>query len=82
MKAQKIISTAEEFLKSSDNKTIHKSKFLKKILKSLRIRERKLEKRLELKSVNEEKIKRELAIVHAYRKKGLKVLKKMKKDKK
>lgn len=77
MKVNKIIAQAEQYLNAEHRKRKSKIKYLKYVLKKLRKREKKLEKkRTEGIANNEstEKIATELAIIHAQRKKGIALL--------
>ena len=80
MKAVKIIDKADEYLKAENRKLKHKLKYLKHVLKKLRHREKKLEARFLAENVNKEKISNELALIHAYRKKGVEQLVQLKSE--
>jgi hypothetical protein len=81
MKVEKMLDKLKDIL-SADRKTqLAKYTSLKKVLKSLRIEKKKLEK--ELSCVIDEEAKHEIAsrlkVISMQRKKGLKVLKELKK---
>ncbi len=80
MKANKLIKKAEEYLGVDNRKRKEKIKYLKQVLKKLREREKELERRFEAGEGNKEKISNELALIHAHRKKGLKLLKQLEKE--
>ena len=80
MKTSKLINKVEEYLGADNRKRKEKIKYLKQALKKLRKRERELEDRFEADEGNKEKISNELALIHAHRKKGLKLLKQLEKE--
>ncbi len=82
MKIKQLIQIADEFLSAESRKRKEKTKYLKQLLKKLRKREIKLEKKFKEGRGNKEKVSREIALIHAYRKKGLKQLKQLKNLKK
>lgn len=82
MKADKLINKAEEFLGADNRKRKEKIKYLKQALKKLRKREKELERRFAAGEGNRDKISNELALIHAHRKKGLKLLKQLEKERK
>lgn len=77
MRVKKLFTKAETFLNSDKRKRKEKKKCLKHVLKKLRNYEEKLNAQLrdEPNKKAVEKLNREIALVHAQRKKGLKVLK-------
>lgn len=80
MKASKVIKMAEEYLDFDQRKRKAKIKYLKQVLKKLSKREKELEIKFKEKDSNKEKISNELAFIHAHRKKGLKLLKQLEKE--
>ncbi len=80
MKANRWIKAAEEYLGAEKRKRKAKIKFLKQVLKKLSKREKELELKFAKGDGNKEKISNELALIHAHRKKGLKLLKQLKKE--
>lgn len=80
MRIKKLFTKAEAFLDSDKRKRREKKKCLKHVLKKLRNYEEKLNAQLRDESDKKaaEKLNREIALVHAQRKKGLRVLKNMK----
>ena len=72
---------ADEYLSADNRKRKSKIKCLKYVLDKLRKKEKKLEKKFEEGKRNKEKISNELALIHAHRKKGLAMLKQLKKEK-
>lgn len=80
MKIKKLIHIAEEYLGVESRKRKEKIKYLKHVLKKLRKREKKLELKYKEGRGDKEKISHEIALIHAYRKKGLEQLKQLKKD--
>jgi len=80
MRVKKLFTRAEAFLDSDKRKRKEKKKCLKHVLKKLRNYEEKLNAQLRDESNKKavEKLNREIALVHAQRKKGLKVLKNIK----
>jgi hypothetical protein len=79
-KVKKLISMADEYLGADNRKRKSKIKCLKHVLAKLRKREIKLEHKFENSRGNKEKISKELALIHAHRKKGLEQLKQLKKE--
>lgn len=73
---------ADEYLSVETRKLKSKIKCLKHVLEKLRKKEKKLEKKFEEGDRNKEKISNELAMIHAHRKKGLALLKTLKKERK
>ena len=82
MKANKLIKIAEEYLGADNRKRKEKIKCLKQVLKKLSKREKELELKFAQKDSNKDKISNELALIHAHRKKGLKLLKQLEKERK
>lgn len=80
MKANKVIKMAEEYLDGDQRKRKAKIKYLKQVLKKLSKREKELELKFKEEDSNQEKISNELAFIHAHRKKGLKLLKQLEKE--
>ena len=83
MKLKKIISQTEEFLNSEARKRKEKKKYLKQVLKQLREHEENLDQRLANETDPEkiEKLQKKKALAHAQRKKGVTILKSLKKGK-
>lgn len=82
MKANKVINMAEEYLGADNRKRKEKIKCLKQVLKKLSKREKELELKFKKDDSNKEEISNELALIHAHRKKGLKLLKQRQKERK
>ena len=82
MKIKKLIILAEDYLSADNRKRKQKIKCLKHVLVKLKKREAKLELKFEEGRGNKEKISKELALIHAQRKKGIALIKKHKKEKK
>lgn len=82
MKLKKVIAKAEAFVDSEDRGRKEKKKYLKRVLKKLSDHERSLKKRLAATSDKDEQnqLKKKLARTHAQRKKGIGLLKSMKKS--
>lgn len=79
-KINALMELADEYLHVENRKRKSKIKCLKHVLDKLRKKERKLEKKFEEDKRNKEKISNELALIHAHRKKGLAMLKQLKKE--
>ena len=77
MKIEKLLAKAKSFLSSSARKRKEKRKCLKEVLQALKKHEKALKKRLENgdDKAAKLKIKKEIALTRAHRKKGLKNLK-------
>jgi hypothetical protein len=86
MKVKKLISLADEYINTETRKLKSRIKHLKYVLKNLRSREKELELKFKAcgkaNSKAKKEISNELALIHAYRKKGLKQLKELKKKRK
>ncbi len=82
MKANRWIKATEEYLGAENRKCKAKIKYLKQVLKKLSKREKELELKFAKGDGNKEKVSNELALIHAHRKKGLKLLKQLKKERK
>ena len=82
MKLKKVIAKAEAFVDSEDRGRKEKKKYLKRVLKKLSDHERSLKKRLAATSDKDEQnqLKKKLARTHAQRKKGIGLLKSMKRS--
>ena len=72
---------ADDYLNADKRKRKSKIKCLNHVLKKLRKREKKLEKEFAEGKRNKEKVSKELAMIHAHRKKGLTMLKQLKNEK-
>ena len=81
-KINNLMDLADEYLSGDTRKLKSKIKCLKHVLDKLRKKEKKLEKKFAEGDRNKEKISNELAMIHAHRKKGLTLLKKLKKERK
>ncbi len=82
MKVSELIEKADAYLGVETRKRKSKIKCLKHVLRKLRKREKKLELKFAEGRGDKEKISNELALIHAHRKKGLKLLKQLKKEQK
>ena len=82
MKANKLLKMTEEYLGADNKKRKEKIKYLKQVLKKLSKREKELELKFAEKDSNKDKISNELALIHAHREKGLKLLKQLEKERK
>ena len=80
MKVNKLMTLADDYLNAENRKRKEKIKCLKHVLKKLRKREAKLNLKFNDGRGNKEKISKELALVHAHRKKGIELIKKHKKE--
>jgi len=80
VKIVKLIDLAEGYLSADNRKRKAKIKCLKHVLDKLKRREKKLDLKHEEGRGNKEKISNELALIHAHRKKGLTLLKQLKKE--
>ena len=78
MKINELMSLAEDFLNAENRKRKEKIECLKHVLDKLRKREDKLDLKFKQGRGNKEKISKELAVIHAHRKKGIELLKKHK----
>jgi hypothetical protein len=74
------MNLAEEYLGAETRKQKAKIKCLKHVLDKLRKREKKLELKFKEGRGNKEKISKELALIHAHRKKGLTQLKQLQEE--
>jgi len=79
VKINNLMDLAEEYLNAENRKRKSKIKCLIHVLEKLRKREKKLDLKFAEGRGNKEKISNELALIHAQRKKGLKLLKQFKK---
>ena len=82
MKVKKLMTLADDYLSTENRKRKEKIKCLKHVLKKLRKREAKLKLKFDDGNGNKEKISKELALIHAHRKKGIELLKQHKEEKK
>ena len=73
------MTLADDYLNVENRKRKEKIECLKHVLKKLRKREEKLDLKFKEGKGNEEKISKELALIHAHRKKGVELLKEHKK---
>lgn len=83
MKLKKLLEEAEILLNTEDGKRKKRMKDLKSILEKLRKREKRLNKKIAQTDSKEDKkrLNKKMALAHAQRKKGLKVLKRMRREK-
>jgi hypothetical protein len=81
MNINKLVEKAEDFLNSDERKRKQKRKYLKEVIHKLKKHEKALKEKLEKESDEgvKEKLKKEIGLAHAQRKKGLKNLKALKK---
>lgn len=81
MKAPKLLKIVNRFLSANKNKQSEHTKCFKDVLKKLKKKEIDLKDKLKKESneKNRKQIKKELAIVHAQRRKGIEAIKKLKK---
>ena len=82
MKAPKMLKIVKRFLSADKEKQYEHTKCFKDVLKKLKKKENTLKHKLknENNEKNRKEIKKELAIVHAQRRKGIEAMKKLKKD--
>lgn len=80
MKISELIEKADDYLGAKTRKRKSKIKCLKQVLDKLRKREKKLKLKFAEGRGNKKKISNELALIHAHRKKGLKILKELKEE--
>jgi len=82
MRAPKLLKIVKRFLSADKEKQYEHTKCFTDVLKKLKKKENALKNKLanESSDKNRKQIKKELAIVHAQRKKGIEALKKLKKD--
>ncbi len=78
MKIYELLDRADEYLNAKNRKLKSKIKCLKHVLKKLSKREKKLELKFKEGRGNKDKISKELALIHAHRKKGITLLKTLK----
>lgn len=80
MKSPKLLKKVKRFLSADEEKQYEQSKCFKDVLKKLKKKENHLKNKLkkETNEKNQKQIKKELAIVHAQRKKGIEAIKKLK----
>lgn len=79
MGIRKLLKKAKSFLNADERKRKEKKKFLVHVIKKLKKHEHALKTQLEKASdkKNQTKLKEEISLIHAQRKKGLKMLKKI-----
>lgn len=80
-KLSELMDLADDYLNADKRKRKSKIKCLNHVLKKLRKREKKLEKEFAEGKRNKDKVSKELAMIHAHRKKGLALLKQLKMEK-
>lgn len=83
MKAPKLLKIVNRYLSADKEKQFEHTKCFADVLKKLKKKETDLKNKLKNeKNENAQKeLQKQLAVVHAQRKKGIKALKKLKKDK-
>ena len=81
MNIQILLEKTKAFLDTAERKRKEKRKYLKHVIKKLKKHEKKLIARLESEAdkATRDKLEKEINLAHAHRKKGLKVLKGLKK---
>ncbi len=81
MKTPKLINKAKEFLSASKSKQRKEAKYINELLKKLKKKERHLKDKLEKEkdSKKQRQVRKDLHVVFAQRKKGITILKEMKK---
>lgn len=84
MNISKLVKKAEAFVRSDEQKRKEKKAYLKQVIKKLRKHEKKLRDEYENSSDFEQsrQLKQEIALAYNQRKKGVKMLKALKKKKK
>jgi peptidyl-tRNA hydrolase len=84
MNIHKLLKKAESFLNEDERRRKEKRKYLKHVIKKLKKHEMKLIEQLdsEVDEATRDTLEKEITLAHAHRKKGLKVLKELKKAKK
>ena len=82
MKTKKLLTAIKDYFDESKKKQLKKKKYLKQVLKGLKTRQKSLREKLNEKINAGEKaaIQKKLDIISCQRKKGLKLLKRMKSD--
>lgn len=80
MKTPKLLKKTEEILSAKKSKQREQKECLKEILSKLKKRKKKLQEKLETAENPKEvqRLEKDLAVIHAQRKKGLKALKDLK----
>jgi len=80
MKAPKMLKIVKRFLSADKEKQYEHTKCFNDVLKKLKKKENSLKNKLknETNEKNKKQIKKELAIVHAQRRKGIEAIKKLK----
>lgn len=83
MNIRKLFEKAESFLNADERRRKEKRKYLKHVINKLKKHEKKLIEDLdgEKDKIVRAKLKKKITLAHSHRKKGLKVLKELKKDK-
>jgi len=82
MKAPKLLKIVKRFLSANKEKQYKHTKCFTDVLKKLKKKENMLKNKLskEKNDKNRKQIKKELAIVHAQRRKGIEAIRKLKKE--
>jgi hypothetical protein len=82
MRAPKLLKVVKRFLSADKEKQYEHTKCFKDVLKKLKKKENALKNELknEKNEKNRKQLKKEIAVVHAQRKKGIEALKKLKKE--
>jgi len=80
MKTKKLLTAIRDYFDESKNRQLTKKKYLKQVLEGLKTRQKTLRKKLNQKMSAGEKaaIQKKLDIISCQRKKGLKLLKRIK----
>ena len=80
MKTVRLLKKVEEILNAKKSKQREEKKYLKEVLGKLKKRKHKLEEKLKTvdKASEQDRIRKDLAIIRLQRKKGLKTLKNLK----
>lgn len=83
MNLKKLINRTEEYLRTEERKRKEKRKYLKQVTRKLREHEKALKAQLEEcdDSDLKKRLKKEIVLAHAQRKKGVKLIRSLKKKK-
>lgn len=83
MNLRKLINRTDEYLRTEERKRKEKRKYLKQVTRKLREHEKSLKAQLEDCSDSElkKRLNKEIILAHAQRKKGVKLIKSLKKKK-
>lgn len=82
MRAPKLLKIVKRFLSADKEKQYEHTKCFKDVLKKLKKKENSLKNELKNEKIEKHRkqLKKEIAVVHAQRKKGIEALKKLKKE--